>query len=154
MGYITMGLLHCNVKCKERFWITLLPQISCHRLIMKLQMVANYMQKRVFHFFPPPKKKKIYIFTYTCKCISAIYTVTVDNPKVILLLFCKMTKEKKKRNSSEFQIQCLSKRSVLLETCNYHFSQNLENLSFFLCLYLTSPTTCMQAVYSNFTTRW
>lgn len=26
----------------------------------------------------------------------AIYTFTVDNPKVIPLLFCKMTKEKKK----------------------------------------------------------
>lgn len=75
-------------------------------------------------------------------------------PKLYYFYSVKWQKKKKKRNSSEFQIQCLSKRSVLLETCNYHFSQNLENLSFFLCLYLTSPTTCMQAVYSNFTTRW
>lgn len=115
MGYITMGLLHCNVKCKERFWITLLPQISCHRLIMKLQMVANYMQKRVFHFFPPPKKKKIYIFTYTCKCINAIYTVTVDNPKVILLLFCKMTKEKKKEIPLNFKSNVSAKGQFSLK---------------------------------------
>lgn len=83
MGYITLGSLHCNIKCKERFWITLLLQISCHRLIMKLYKWQLTICRNVYFTFFPTEKQ------------ITIYTFTVDNPKVISLLSAKWQKKKK-----------------------------------------------------------